>query len=348
MSKGTGTKLNLKDKINDGEIDLSLCELQDVPVKEIASIRNIHSLDLSTNHLIKLPNNFVTLTHLTKLDLSKNKLRILPEDFGNLTKLRHLDLYKNEIEFLPLSFHKLKALRWLDLKDNPLPPSIKAITGPCLDKAECQRCAIEVVKFFIEFNDSLNVELKKREEQRQQSKMAKEQAEQKLKIQEKKKKKKIEKKAKENVEIQSGLSNYNKVSSIGNLRKSGNSKVEKKKQGKSCCRRFLGGLFWMVFLMMIIFVGSTFKHDVIEKCLENLENKWNFVVENLPTEAQKPALDFGKQICKYHQETGELVSKVVKNISDMIADKDLFFDYLAYYKNKLSENVNYFYTKYAS
>lgn len=28
-------KLNLKDKVDDGEMDLSLSELQDVPVKEI-------------------------------------------------------------------------------------------------------------------------------------------------------------------------------------------------------------------------------------------------------------------------------------------------------------------------
>lgn len=28
-------KLNLKDKVEDGEMDLSLCDLQEVPVKEI-------------------------------------------------------------------------------------------------------------------------------------------------------------------------------------------------------------------------------------------------------------------------------------------------------------------------
>lgn len=29
------TKVNLKDKVEDGEMDLSMCDLQDVPVKEI-------------------------------------------------------------------------------------------------------------------------------------------------------------------------------------------------------------------------------------------------------------------------------------------------------------------------
>lgn len=68
-------KINLKDKIDDGEIDLSMCDLQDVPVKDIvsivaklriwarfkryisfkANIKNIYSLDLSNNHLVTLP-----------------------------------------------------------------------------------------------------------------------------------------------------------------------------------------------------------------------------------------------------------------------------------------------------
>ncbi|KAK9702645.1 Leucine rich repeat [Popillia japonica] len=52
-------KINLKDKIDDGEIDLSMCDLQDVPVKDIANIKNVFSLDLSNNHLITLPFGFI-------------------------------------------------------------------------------------------------------------------------------------------------------------------------------------------------------------------------------------------------------------------------------------------------
>ncbi|KAK9702646.1 Leucine rich repeat [Popillia japonica] len=94
-------KINLKDKIDDGEIDLSMCDLQDVPVKDIANIKNVFSLDLSNNHLITLPKNFSTLKFLTKLDLSKNSLKELPDNFGDLIKLKHLDLYKNELQHLP-------------------------------------------------------------------------------------------------------------------------------------------------------------------------------------------------------------------------------------------------------
>lgn len=31
-------KINLKDKVEDGAVDLSLCDIQDVPVREIVSI----------------------------------------------------------------------------------------------------------------------------------------------------------------------------------------------------------------------------------------------------------------------------------------------------------------------
>lgn len=33
----TVSKINLKDKYEDGEIDLSMCDLQEVPVKDIVS-----------------------------------------------------------------------------------------------------------------------------------------------------------------------------------------------------------------------------------------------------------------------------------------------------------------------
>lgn len=40
----------------------------------------------------------MTLRNLVKLDLSSNKLRSLPENFGKLENLQHLDLYKNQLE----------------------------------------------------------------------------------------------------------------------------------------------------------------------------------------------------------------------------------------------------------
>ncbi|TWW82258.1 Leucine-rich repeat-containing protein 59 [Takifugu flavidus] len=125
MSKNSKV-LNLKDKINDNEMDLSLCNLSEVPVKELPE--------------------FCNLTHLVKVDLSKNQLTCLPDDLGNLTSLQHLDLYNNKLTLLPVSFSQLRNLRWLDLKDNPLEPNLAKAAGDCLDEKQCKQCASRVLQ----------------------------------------------------------------------------------------------------------------------------------------------------------------------------------------------------------
>lgn len=164
------TKINLADKVDDGEMDLSMCDLQEVPVKEIAAYRKVWSLDLSNNHLTQLSKAFPTLTNLTKLDLSKNKLKKLPDNFGDLHRLKHLDLYKNELQHLPLSFGQLKSLKWLDLKDNPLVPAIQEAAGDCLDTAQCQVCASNIIYFFTKLREKVDEEREIREKQRQKEK----------------------------------------------------------------------------------------------------------------------------------------------------------------------------------
>ncbi|KAH1002684.1 hypothetical protein HUJ04_008749 [Dendroctonus ponderosae] len=141
-------KINIKSRISDDQLDLSMSDLDEVPIKEIAALRKIHSLDLSNNRLTSLPSAFASLTFLTKLHLSENGLTELPEDFGSLCKLRYLDLYKNKLERLPLSFSQLVGLKFLDLKDNPLIPTIAKVAGPCVDNKGCQQCAKDVVHFF--------------------------------------------------------------------------------------------------------------------------------------------------------------------------------------------------------
>lgn len=75
-------------------------------------------------------NNFAaSLTHLVKLDLSTNQLMELPDNFGLLVNLKHLDLYKNKLQTLPASFGHLRSLRWLDLKENPLVPKMAQVAG---------------------------------------------------------------------------------------------------------------------------------------------------------------------------------------------------------------------------
>uniref|UniRef100_A0A8D0EED9 Leucine-rich repeat-containing protein 59 n=1 Tax=Salvator merianae TaxID=96440 RepID=A0A8D0EED9_SALMN len=146
MAKSGGKGVNLKDKLEGNELDLSLCDLNEVPVKELAELPKATILDLSCNNLTSLPSDFCSLTHLVKLDLSKNQLQQLPQDFGRLINLQHLDLLNNRLITLPVSFAQLKNLKWLDLKDNPLDPTLAKVAGDCLDEKQCKQAAVRVLQ----------------------------------------------------------------------------------------------------------------------------------------------------------------------------------------------------------
>eukprot|EP00096_Caligus_rogercresseyi_P008323 TRINITY_DN2696_c0_g1_i1.p1 TRINITY_DN2696_c0_g1~~TRINITY_DN2696_c0_g1_i1.p1 ORF type:complete len:426 (-),score=116.37 TRINITY_DN2696_c0_g1_i1:102-1379(-) len=154
-------KSNLKDKLEDDVLDLSLMQLESIPVKDIAPLTKGTTLDLSNNLLTNVQENFSTLNHLIKLDLSKNQIRELPEYFGNLVNLRHLDLYSNQLDRLPVSFAQLKNLKWLDLKNNPLVPALRKAAGPCITNAECSTCAKKVVALMQSLQTQLENEKKR-------------------------------------------------------------------------------------------------------------------------------------------------------------------------------------------
>ncbi|XP_021270593.1 leucine-rich repeat-containing protein 59 isoform X2 [Numida meleagris] len=146
MARGGGKAGSLKDKLDGNELDLSLCDLSEVPVRELAALPKATVLDLSCNNLLSLPSDFCSLTHLVKLDLSKNRLQQLPVDFGRLVNLQHLDLLNNRLVTLPVSFAQLKNLKWLDLKDNPLDPVLAKVAGDCLDEKQCKQAAVRVLQ----------------------------------------------------------------------------------------------------------------------------------------------------------------------------------------------------------
>ncbi|KFP01359.1 Leucine-rich repeat-containing protein 59 [Calypte anna] len=136
MSRGGGKGLSLKDKLDGNELDLSLCDLNEVPVRELAALPKATVLDLSCNNLVSLPSDFCSLLHLVKLDLSKNRLQQLPVDFR----------LNNRLVPLPVSFAQLKNLKWLDLKDNPLDPVLAKVAGDCLDEKQCKQAAVKVLQ----------------------------------------------------------------------------------------------------------------------------------------------------------------------------------------------------------
>lgn len=144
------------------EVDLSLMELKEAPVKELASIPKATRVDLSYNLFTTLPPSFCNLSHLVKLNLSKNKLKELPDEFGQLKNLQELDLYSNQLNILPESFHQLKNLKWLDLKENPLENQLKTIAGDYLTEKDYYTSAKKVVAFMQAIHDSLEIERGKR------------------------------------------------------------------------------------------------------------------------------------------------------------------------------------------
>ncbi|XP_023863419.1 leucine-rich repeat-containing protein 59 [Salvelinus sp. IW2-2015] len=154
--------LNLKDKIDGNEMDLSLCNLTEVPVKELAAFPKVTVLDLSCKNITSLPLEFCSLSHLVKVDLSKNLMTVLPDDLGRLGNLQHLDLYNNKLTILPVSFSQLKNLKWLDLKDNPLEINLAKAAGDCLDEKQCKQCAARVLQHMRILQDEVDKERERR------------------------------------------------------------------------------------------------------------------------------------------------------------------------------------------
>lgn len=140
-------KINVRDRLVDNVLDLSLMNISKVPVQEIKPLRRATVLDLSNNRITIIESNFTDLTQLTQIDLSKNRITSICDDFGLLTNLRRLDLYKNQITKLPLTFGRLKNLKYLDLKENPLNPTFIKLIGTCSDTSDCLAAASRAVDF---------------------------------------------------------------------------------------------------------------------------------------------------------------------------------------------------------
>lgn len=47
-------KINVKERVDDDTIDLSMSDITEIPIKEIASFKRVTILDLSSNHITSL------------------------------------------------------------------------------------------------------------------------------------------------------------------------------------------------------------------------------------------------------------------------------------------------------
>jgi len=277
-------KINVKERFSDGEVDLSMSDLDEVPVKEIAALKKTTSLDLSNNRLTLLPVNFTVLTNLTKLDLSKNELTELPEDFGSLHKLRYLDLYKNNLERLPLSFGQLGGLKFLDLKDNPLIPAIAKVAGPCLDTKGCQQCARDVVLFYKKLQEEVDNEVEMRKKARQKQ----------LEVNQQKKQedKKKQKKEKHNNKVKKDAIQNDYVDAVSVTKKQikkeqkKNKYTQKKNERGTIGVMFYSAFWLMMFSFLMMWYHYTYRPTTFEKLIGFTTNCYRTFLEKLPPNGQ--------------------------------------------------------------
>ncbi|MFW9991605.1 MAG: leucine-rich repeat domain-containing protein [Candidatus Odinarchaeota archaeon] len=124
-------------------LDLSNCNLTNIPENTLDLLKDVRELFLIHNELSRLPetiiklkkletlilagNQFKTLPkfianldNLRELNLSANQLKKIPEFIGNMTNLQQLSLGYNELKTIPESIRHLKNLRILDLSGNQL------------------------------------------------------------------------------------------------------------------------------------------------------------------------------------------------------------------------------------
>lgn len=104
------------------QLQVSYCRLTRVDMRMLA-LRSLRRLDLSNNHIRKLPATIGDLRCLAELILHNNRLQSFPDALcvSTLqTSLQHLDLSQNQLTVLPARFCQLRHLVNLRLDANQL------------------------------------------------------------------------------------------------------------------------------------------------------------------------------------------------------------------------------------
>uniref|UniRef100_A0A914GXS6 Leucine-rich repeat-containing protein 59 n=1 Tax=Globodera rostochiensis TaxID=31243 RepID=A0A914GXS6_GLORO len=130
----------LKKRVSDGRMDLSSLRLNKIPLELMCRSlegQRITRVDLSNNLLTSFSTQFSQFfPDIQEINLHSNKLKRLPENFGLLSNLRWLDLSNNQIKKLPVSFAELDQLE---------------VVGDCSNdkkRSLAARNAVQYVQFF--------------------------------------------------------------------------------------------------------------------------------------------------------------------------------------------------------
>mmetsp|Transcript_307 Transcript_307/g.1232 ORF Transcript_307/g.1232 Transcript_307/m.1232 type:complete len:361 (-) Transcript_307:100-1182(-) len=105
------------------ELDLSFCNLREVPVEAVCHLQDkITSLYLGNNLLTKFPPEVANClgSTLKKIDLSDNLLTALPDQFDKLKVLSWLRLSNNRFTEFPYPVYSMRKLRRLVLSGNQI------------------------------------------------------------------------------------------------------------------------------------------------------------------------------------------------------------------------------------
>lgn len=99
-------------------LDLSANHLSRLPSLELESFCNLKSLFLNQNRLVKLPDSLGALVKLECLSVSYNFLESLPESISKLKNLREIKLASNRFQTFPSKLVDLPNLELLDMSAN--------------------------------------------------------------------------------------------------------------------------------------------------------------------------------------------------------------------------------------
>lgn len=86
----------------------------------ILDLPSLRSLNISSNSIKKIPDDFDKLTLLGFFECERNQIDHLPESIINMTNLVNLKVNENRIKSLPKNFSNLSKLNSLNINDNEI------------------------------------------------------------------------------------------------------------------------------------------------------------------------------------------------------------------------------------